>query len=78
MSSNQDSQVGQIWSTLNQQQEKEVVNQFHTVIKEMINEHFRFNSTATHLSASEDLHPSVQSQSSAHQSGESTNAVRVA
>ncbi len=35
MSVNQDSQVDQVWSTLNQQQQQEVVNQIRTVIKEM-------------------------------------------
>lgn len=78
MSVNQDSQVDQIWSKLNQQQQQEVVNQFRTVIKEMISEHFRFDSNSAPLKTSENLHPSVQPQSSAHQLREPTNAVRVA
>ena len=37
----------QVWQTLDQLHRQDVVRQFQTVVKEMIDEHFRFDSGQT-------------------------------
>lgn len=68
----------QVWSTLEEQTRQKVVSEFRRIVKEMIDEQFRYDTAATFAAASRDLRSTVKPQSSAHQQGESANAVRAA
>ena len=72
------SQAKQVWSSLEEETRQEVVAEFHRVIKEMIDEHFRISATTSLESKSGDLCPPIDPQSSTHQQGEPADAVRVA
>ena len=69
---------GKVWASIDQQTRQEVVNTFRNIVKEMINEHFRFDSAAPSSASCGHLHSSVESESGRDKSGESANAVRAA
>ena len=71
-------QVRQIWSTLDQGNQQQIVEQFRQTIKDMIHEHFRIDPASTSQSQSDDLREAVESEPSHHQQGEPTHAVRAA
>ena len=70
--------AGQVWSTLEEQMRREVVSEFRRIVKEMIDEHFRFDSAQASATPSRDLHSAVEPLAGAHQPGEPANAVRAA
>lgn len=71
-------QIRQIWPTLDQGDQQQVVEQFRQTIKEMIDEHFRISAAAAPQPQSEDLCKTVESQSGHHEQGEPAYAVRAA
>jgi hypothetical protein len=66
MSAAEDIPAERVWSSLDQQTRLEVVNTFRLIVKEMINEHFRFDSVAApaakgdHLCAAVPTPPDVR------------------
>jgi hypothetical protein len=68
----------QIWSTFSQAEAQQVLKQFQTTIKEVIDENFRIGPTQASGSQGNDLHSTIESQPSADQQGEPTHAVRAA
>ena len=72
------SQAKQVWSSLEEKERQEVVAEFHRVIKEMIDEHFRISTSTSLESTCGDLCAPIDPQSSTHQQGEPADAVRAA
>ena len=52
--------VRHVWSTLEQTDQQQVIEQFRQTIKEMIDEHFRTRPTAARRPESDDLRPAVE------------------
>ena len=71
-------QTSQVWSSIDEDIRQEVTNQIQQVIKEMIDEHFRFSPVSTPDSKSQNLRQTVQPPSSHSQHRESEDAVRAA
>ena len=78
MSGGQHPRADHVWSTLQEQQRQEVVNQIRRTLMEIINEHFRISPRQASGTQRGDLRSAVQSESGADQQGESEDAVRVA
>ena len=73
-----DIQARQVWSTLDQTEKQQVVEQFRRTTKEMIDEHFRTSSTSTPRPKCDDLCQAIEPQPSAHKQRKPTHAVRAA
>ena len=71
-------QADRVWQSLGKPTEQEVVNDLHRIFKEMIDENFRISPSTPPRSPCQDIHPTVQSQSSATQSRKPKDAVRLA
>ena len=71
-------QVRRIWRSLDQADQQQVVEQFRQTFQEMINEHFRIGSVASPRAPGDDLCQAVESQPGGLESGEPTDAIRVA
>ena len=68
----------EVWSTLEAETRQEVVSEFRRIVKEMIDEHFRFDSAAASAATSRHLHPTVEPFAGADQHREPADAVRAA
>ena len=71
-------QARQVWPSLKEEIRKEVLAEFHRVIKEMIDEHFRVGSVTTSKSTRSDLRAAVEPQPGDYQQREPADAVRAA
>jgi hypothetical protein len=78
MSAAEDIPAENVWSSLDLQTRLEVVNTFRLIVKEMINEHFRFNSVAAPAAKGDHLCAAVEPQSGRHESRKPADAVRAA
>jgi hypothetical protein len=70
--------VREVWLTLEEADQREVIEQFRQTIKEIIDEHFRVSPSTTLGPTGHDLYPAVESSPRDHEQGEPTDAVRAA
>ena len=78
MPSNQQTQADKVWSSLDQETQQNVVDEFHRVVKEMIDDNFRISSITPPEPTRRDLRAAVEPTPSYHEQGEPAHAVRAA